>query len=56
MKKIILSFGTRPEAIKVAPVFLSLKKINEFEPIVLLTGQHREQLEQALSLYEIKAS
>jgi UDP-N-acetylglucosamine 2-epimerase (non-hydrolysing) len=53
MKNVILAFGTRPEAIKMAPVYIALKKIAGLKPVVLLTGQHREQLEQALSIFEI---
>jgi len=53
MKNVILAFGTRPEAIKMAPVYTALKKVEGLEPVVLLTGQHREQLEQALSIFEI---
>jgi UDP-N-acetylglucosamine 2-epimerase (non-hydrolysing) len=52
-KTVVLAFGTRPEAIKMAPVFTALKKVDGIEPIVLLTGQHQEQLEQALSIFEI---
>ena len=44
-KRIVLAFGTRPEAIKMAPVYLALKKRETLEPLILLTGQHRTQLE-----------
>ena len=53
MKRVVLAFGTRPEAIKMAPVYRALNKIRGIEPLVLLTGQHREQLDQALSLFDI---
>jgi UDP-N-acetylglucosamine 2-epimerase (non-hydrolysing) len=53
MKNVILAFGTRPEAIKMAPVYIALKKVDGVNPVVLLTGQHREQLEQALSIFSI---
>lgn len=53
MKNVVLAFGTRPEAIKMAPVYIALKKVAGLKPVVLLTGQHREQLEQALSIFEI---
>ena len=53
MKNVILAFGTRPEAIKMAPVYTALKEVEGLEPMVLLTGQHREQLEQALSIFKI---
>ena len=45
--------GTRPEATKMAPVYLALRSVPGIEPLVLLTGQHREQLQQALALFEI---
>ena len=53
-KKILLVFGTRPEAIKMAPLVLQLKKYPaDFETIVCVTGQHRQMLDQVLSLFEI---
>ena len=55
MKKIILVFGTRPEAIKMAPLVKELEKYpDEFQTIVCVTGQHRELLDQVLHLFEIK--
>ena len=54
MKRVVLAFGTRPEATKMAPVYLALKAIPYIKPLVLLTGQHREQLRQALSLFGIQ--
>ena len=54
MKKILLVFGTRPEAIKMAPVVRELQKYPEqFETIVCVTGQHREMLDQVLQLFQI---
>ena len=54
MKKVMLVFGTRPEAIKVAPLVKEFQKHpNEFETIVCVTGQHREMLDQVLHLFEI---
>lgn len=54
MKKIMLVFGTRPEAIKMAPLVLELKKHNDrFETIVCVTGQHREMLDSILTLFGI---
>jgi UDP-N-acetylglucosamine 2-epimerase (non-hydrolysing) len=53
MKRVVLAFGTRPEATKMAPVYHALKALPGIEPLVLLTGQHREQLKQALSLFEV---
>lgn len=55
MKKIMLVFGTRPEAIKMAPLVKAFQaKNNEFETIVCVTGQHREMLDQVLHLFDIK--
>ncbi len=53
-KKIMLVFGTRPEAIKVAPLVKEFQKYPErFETMVCVTGQHREMLDQVLRLFEI---
>lgn len=55
MKKIMLVFGTRPEAIKMAPLLLEFKKYpNLFQTIVCVTGQHREMLDQVLEIFDIK--
>ncbi|WP_413501257.1 non-hydrolyzing UDP-N-acetylglucosamine 2-epimerase [Psychrobacter maritimus] len=55
MKKVLLVFGTRPEAIKMAPLAIALKALNnEFETKVCVTGQHREMLDQVLSLFELE--
>ncbi len=54
-KKIMLVFGTRPEAIKMAPLVKCLQqRDNEFEAIVCVTGQHREMLDQVLKIFDIK--
>ena len=54
MKKILLVFGTRPEAIKMAPLVKKLQEMPEaFQIIVCVTGQHREMLDQVLRLFEI---
>ena len=54
-KKILLVFGTRPEAIKMFPVIKSLQKHPErFEVLVCVTAQHREMLDQVLDLFDIK--
>ena len=54
MKKIMLVFGTRPEAIKMAPLVKEFQKHSEqFQTIVCVTGQHREMLDQVLHLFEI---
>lgn len=55
MKKVLLVFGTRPEAIKMAPLVKELeKRTAEFETKVCVTGQHREMLDQVLSIFDIK--
>lgn len=55
MKKIMLVFGTRPEAIKMAPLVKEFQKYPErFDTIVAVTGQHRQMLDQVLDLFEIK--
>lgn len=54
MKKIMLVFGTRPEAIKMAPLVKEFQKYpGKFETVVCVTGQHREMLDQVLSIFEI---
>ena len=54
MKKILLTFGTRPEAIKMAPLVKELQKYpDKFKTYVCVTGQHREMLDQVLDLFEI---
>jgi len=53
MKKIMLVFGTRPEAIKMCPLIKELKKHNEIETIVCVTGQHRQMLDQVLEAFQI---
>ena len=54
MKKIMLVFGTRPEAIKMAPLVKAFQADSDhFETIVCVTGQHRQMLDQVLSLFEI---
>jgi len=53
-KRVMLVFGTRPEAIKVVPLVKAFQKHTErFETIVCVTGQHREMLDQVLHLFEI---
>ena len=55
MKKVMLVFGTRPEAIKIAPLVKEFQKYPEiFETIVCVTGQHRQMLDQVLQLFDIK--
>ena len=52
-KKILIVFGTRPEAIKMAPVIKALQSGTEFETRVCVTAQHREMLDQVLILFNI---
>jgi len=53
-KKIMLVFGTRPEAIKMAPLVHRLRaESNQFDVLVCVTGQHREMLDQVLEIFEI---
>lgn len=55
MKKIMLIFGTRPEAIKMAPLVKALQaQPDRFETVVAVTGQHRQMLDQVLHLFDIK--
>ena len=54
MKKIMLVFGTRPEAIKMCPLVKEFqKRADEFQTIVCVTGQHREMLDQVLNIFEV---
>lgn len=52
-KKIMIIFGTRPEAIKMGPVVKAFNKNNRFETVVVVTGQHEEMLNQVLEVFEI---
>lgn len=54
MKKVLLVFGTRPEAIKMAPLVKKFQKDSEFQTIVCVTAQHREMLDQVLDIFDIK--
>ena len=55
MKKIMLVFGTRPEAIKMCPLVKEFQKYpDEFETLVCVTGQHREMLDQVLQIFGVK--
>ena len=55
MKKVMLVFGTRPEAIKMAPLVKEFQKQKErIETVVCVTGQHREKLDQVLEIFDIK--
>ena len=54
MIKVMSIFGTRPEAIKMAPLVKELEKRKEIESIVCVTAQHREMLDQVLNIFDIK--
>ena len=54
MKKAMLVFGTRPEAIKMAPLVLELKKSQILTTLVCVTGQHRELLRQAMEVFRVE--
>lgn len=54
MKKVLTVFGTRPEAIKMAPIVKGLERQEDIESIVCITGQHREMLDQVLQIFDIK--
>ena len=54
MKKVMTVFGTRPEAIKMAPLALELAKRPEFEAICCVTAQHREMLDSVLDIFRLK--
>ena len=55
MKTIMLVFGTRPEAIKMCPLFKEFQKYtDEFKTVVCVTGQHREMLDQVLTIFDVK--
>lgn len=54
MKKVMIIFGTRPEAIKMCPLILELKKRKELSVLICLTGQHKEMLRQVMDAFELK--
>lgn len=54
-KKVMCVFGTRPEAVKLAPVVHALKESAELEPVVAITAQHREMLDQMMKWFDVKA-
>lgn len=55
MKKVMLVFGTRPEAIKMAPLVKEFQKhTDKFDVVVCVTGQHRQMLDQVLAIFDIK--
>jgi UDP-N-acetylglucosamine 2-epimerase (non-hydrolysing) len=54
MRRVAVFIGTRPEAIKMAPVVAALERSDQFEPLVVNTGQHRELIEQVIKLFGIR--
>ncbi len=54
MKKVMLVFGTRPEAIKMCPLVNELKSRSELQTVVCVTGQHRQMLDQVLEAFSVK--
>jgi UDP-N-acetylglucosamine 2-epimerase (non-hydrolysing) len=54
-KKIMMVFGTRPEAVKMAPLALALRNVDWCEPIIAVTAQHREMLDQVMELFGLRA-
>lgn len=54
MKKVMLVFGTRPEAIKMCPLVKELKTRKDLETIVCVTGQHRQMLDQVLTAFDVE--
>ncbi|MEE1351608.1 MAG: UDP-N-acetylglucosamine 2-epimerase (non-hydrolyzing), partial [Clostridia bacterium] len=52
--KVMAVFGTRPEAIKMCPLVLELQKYENITPIVCVTAQHREMLDQVLDIFGVK--
>ena len=53
MKKVMLVFGTRPEAIKICPLVNELKTRRDLRTVVCVTGQHRQMLDQVLSAFHV---
>ena len=51
--KVLIVFGTRPDAVKMAPLVKELEKHSQFEPIVCVTAQHRQMLDQVLNIFQI---
>jgi len=52
--KVMVVFGTRPEAIKMAPVIRELREVKDIDTVVVVTAQHREMLDQVLNLFAIQ--
>ncbi len=54
MKKVMIVFGTRPEAIKMCPLVLEMQRSRQLETVVCVTGQHREMLQQVLDIFGVE--
>ena len=54
MKKVMLAFGTRPEAIKMCPLVKELKTRKDIETVLCVTGQHRQMLDQVLKAFDVE--
>jgi UDP-N-acetylglucosamine 2-epimerase (non-hydrolysing) len=54
MRKILVVYGTRPEAIKMAPLIAALRRSKHCQPVVAITGQHRAMLDQVNTLFGIR--
>lgn len=54
-RRVLLAMGTRPEATKMAPVYLSLRERSDLTPVVFLTGQHREQMQHGMKVFGMTA-
>ena len=55
MKKVMIVFGTRPEAIKMCPLVKEMEKSPLLETVVCVSGQHREMLRQVMDIFDVKA-
>ena len=53
MKRVMVIMGTRPEAIKLAPVIHALKRAEDFQPIVMATGQHKDMLASVVARFDL---
>ena len=54
MKKVMVVFGTRPEAIKMCPLVNELKSRDKLKTVVCVTGQHRQMLDQVLEAFDVE--
>ena len=54
MIKVMIVFGTRPEAIKMCPLVKEMARSETIKPVVCATGQHREMLQQVLEIFQVK--